>query len=594
MPNKSWINIFNNSRRWRTAILLLALLGLMAATGTSSYAATGLAGGPEPRVLIVYTTKDGAKTDEVRMLDLVLGHFSTQLSYVTDEALARRDLNGKTHLVYYGGITKELPSSTREMLQGFEGDMIVLGKNVEQLGDRYAFLQQNGQVSIQMVSKPQGIDPMPLEDSLLVEHVSLSQGEVLLEAWKGVYSYPLMVQHDQAAYFSSANFTSPLSIFVAEALHEVFRQPHHEGRQALLRLEDVHPFSNPQLVWEAGSYLADKGIPYVIALIPVYVNSETKEIVHLKEKPEMVKVLRELQNRGASIVLHGYMHHYRNSETGEGSEFWDIENNTFISKAPDDETPLKKRHEWASQADYEAYQQSLKQYEENYIQTRMESGIKELTELGLVPVAFEAPHYTMSQKGYEVMARHFSFVLGQIQFSDNDWRRMGGPPFVSKPAFLHGMTLLPETVGYYDPASRTPLQDIKEKAEQVSFVRDGVIGMFFHPYLGVEPLKEMIAFTETMPDLQWMDVRRLSGMERSLAEAGLAAAQEPETRFGAVTAAEWVDGALASLREDSGVQLVLWGIAALVSCMVLLFLLYTWRNRANLRKQLFMERDLDG
>lgn len=595
MPNKSWNNIFNNPGRF--VLSLLAVLFLMAGTGTSLHAAAGTGRDSEPRVLVVYTTADGVLNDEVRMLDLVLGHFSSKLTYVTDEDLTRRNLNGITHLVYYGGISRELSHSTREILQSFEGKLIVLGKNVEQLGARYGFLQRNGQVDIQMVSKPQGIDPMLLDDNFLVERISLVQGEVLLEGWKGAYSYPLMVQHDHAAYFASANFTSPFSIFVSEALHEVFQQAHHEGRQALLRLEDVHPHSDPKLVWEAGSYLAEKGIPYVIALIPVYVNSETKEIVHLKEKPEIVQVLRELQKRGASIVLHGYMHQYRNSETGEGSEFWDIENNTSISKAPDDETPLKKRHEWSSQSAYEDYVQSLRQYEENYMQTRMSSGIRELTELGLAPVAFEAPHYTMSQKGYEVMARHFSFVLGQIQFNDKDWRHMGAPPFVSKPAFLHGMTILPETVGYYDPASLTPMQDIRDKAKQVSFVRDGVIGMFFHPYLGLAPLKEMIAYTETMPDLHWMDVRRLGGQEISVESGGeasnLPAGSEREQQAGTVTASEWYPSAMTFLRENSGVQLVLWGIAAVVSCMVLLFLLYTWRNRANLRKQLFMERDLD-
>ncbi|MGK5510907.1 DUF2334 domain-containing protein [Brevibacillus formosus] len=595
MPNKSWNNTFNN--RCRIVVSLLVVLLLLAGTGGKLYAAVGAE--QEPEVLVVYSTQDGALTDEVRMLDLVLGHFSSKLTYVADEVLTERDLDGVTHLVYYGSISKDLSRSSRQIMQRFQGTWLALGKNVEQLGERFSFFQVNGQVDIQKVSKPQGVDQVLLNDNYLVGHISLSRGDVLLEGWKGMYTYPLMVQNGKTAYFASSNFTSPFSLFVAEALHEVFKQPHDEGRYALIRLEDVHPHSDPKLVWEAGSYLADKGIPFVIALIPVYKNSETNEMVHLKDRPEMLKVLRELQKRGASIVLHGYMHHYRNSETGEGSEFWDIENNTPVSKAPEDETPLKKRHAFASQTKYETYQRSLKEYEELYIQKRIETGIKELTELGLAPVAFEAPHYTMSQKGYEVMARYFPYVLGQLQFNDRDWIHMGAPPFVSKPAFLHGMTILPETVGYYDPASSTPMQDIKDKYREVSFVRDGMVSMFFHPYLGIKPLKEMIAYVETLPDVKWMDVRGLSGQEISL-DSGQEASEPPilveslEEQGLTLKASDIYRNFQDFLRENGWVQLVLWGIAGLVSIMVILFMLYTWRNRANLRKQLFMERDLDG
>lgn len=593
MPNKSWNNTFNNC--CRIVVSLLVVLLLLADTGGKLYAAAGP--GQEPEVLVVYSTQDGYLTDEVRMLDLVLGHYSARLTYVADEALTEQNLDGITHLVYYGGISKKLSSSSRQIMQSFQGTWFALGKNVEQLGERFSFFKMNGQVDIQKVSKPQGIDPVLLEDNYLVEHISLTQGEVLLEGWKGIYTYPLMVQHDKTAYFASSNFTSPFSLFVSEALHEVFNQWHGEGRYALIRLEDVHPHSDPKLVWEAGSYLAEKGIPFVIALIPVYENSETNQLVHLKDRPEMLKVLRDLQERGASIVLHGYMHHYRDSETGEGSEFWDIENNTPVSKAPEDETPLKKRHSFASQAEYEAYQKSLKEYEEHYIQTRMETGIKELAELGLAPVAFEAPHYTMSQKGYEVMARYFPYVLGQLQFNDRDWVHMGAPPFVSKPASLHGMTLLPETIGYYDPASSTPMQDIKDKFREVSFVRDGMVSMFFHPYLGVEPLKEMIAYVETIPNVAWLDVRGMSGQEsRESRESSESAIRDEslDERDSTLKASDIFGNLQAFMRENGWVQLVLWGIAGLVSVMVILFMLYTWRNRANLRKQLFMERDLDG
>ncbi|RNB85519.1 polysaccharide deacetylase family protein [Brevibacillus panacihumi] len=590
MPSKSLISTYN---KWvRISVALIMLLTLLTGTMDKLHAAGGNSG-QEPKILVVYTTDTGTVNEDVRMLDLVLGHFSSRLHYVADGELTVRDLDGVDYLVYYGAVSQKLPDDTKEVMRSFTGTLLAMGKNAEQLGARFSFLTWKEQVNIQMVSKPQGIDPMLLEINMPIEGVSLAQGEVLLEGWKGIYAYPLMMKHGNTAYFASASFSSPLSMFAAEALHDVFGIPHQTGHLALIRLEDVHPQSDPKLVLEAGSYLADKGIPYVIALIPVYTNSETKELVHLKDRPELVKVLRTLQQRGASIALHGYMHYYRDSETGEGSEFWDMERNTPISKPPEDTTPIKERHEWSSQEEYEQYRASLAQYEETYIKSRIESGIKELTELGLIPVAFEAPHYNMSQTGYQITSRYFSYLLGQVQFNQTDWHQMGAPPTISKPGFLHGMTLLPETVGYYDPNSLTPLQDIRDNARQISFVRDGVIGMFFHPYLGVEPLKEMITYVETLPDVTWIDVRKMAGLD-AVEEAHDTAVARQEEEPAQSIEAELVEKTVTFLQEDSWTQRILWGIVALVTCMVLLFSLYTWRNRANLRKQLFMERDLDG
>lgn len=536
------------------------------------------------KVLVVYTTEGDEMSEDVRMLDLVLGHFRPNLSYVNDAALSASDLEGVGHLVYYGVSAKKLSNESLKMMNGYRGSFLAIGKNAEQLGERFSFLSLNQQVEINMVSKADDADQELLDQNILVEKVALKQGETLLVAWKGAYAYPLLVKSGDSAYFASAHLDAPFNNFLAEGLHSIFGEQHVGGRLALIRLEDVHPDSDPKLLREAGDFLAGKGIPFTIALIPVYINPDTRQTLHLKDKPELVEVLRHLQDAGAGIVMHGYMHQYRNTETGEGFEFWDVKNNSPIFGPPDEEITLKKRYEFATQTEYEAYRTSIRDYEASYIRTRVEAGIRELTELGLVPVGFVAPHYTISQQGYEIVSQYFSYILGQVQLGDSDWKRMGTAPFITKPAFLHGMTLLPENVGYYDPSSLTPIEDINGKRKQMRFVRDGMLGMFYHPYLGVEHLKEMIAYTETIPDLSWIDLRRMSGVKindsRITRESG-AALGEPIYGIG-------------ELLKNGWVQLVLWGIAALVSIMVVLFLLYTWRNRANLRKQLFQERDLNG
>ena len=78
----------------------------------------------------------------------------------------------------------------------------------------------------------------------------------------------------------------------------------------------------------------------------------------------------------------------------------------------------------------------------------MTKGIQELANYGIYPLAFEAPHYTMSQHGYKVIAEHFSTYVGQLQLSDQDWEIMTTAPYITSPTFLDGMPLLPETLGY--------------------------------------------------------------------------------------------------------------------------------------------------
>lgn len=90
---------------------------------------------------------------------------------------------------------------------------------------------------------------------------------------------------------------------------------------------------------------------------------------YLHEREELVEVLQEAQKRGASIIMHGYTHQNEFSPTtGEGYEFWNAK----------DDRPMED--------------------EESFTVPRIEAGISELLRCGLIPLAFEAPHYAASQK----------------------------------------------------------------------------------------------------------------------------------------------------------------------------------------------------
>ena len=43
-------------------------------------------------------------------------------------------------------------------------------------------------------------------------------------------------------------------------------------------------------------------MPYMITVIPVYTDPETGKTLHLKDKPELVDLLRSMQDDGAQLL----------------------------------------------------------------------------------------------------------------------------------------------------------------------------------------------------------------------------------------------------------------------------------------------------
>lgn len=157
---------------------------------------------------------------------------------------------------------------------------------------------------------------------------------------------------------------------------------------------------------------------------------------------------------------------------------------------------------------YNAYVKKGEEFEEKYTTEHIEKGIQELVDAKLYPVAFEAPHYTMSQKGYEILSRYFSTYVGQLQLSDITWKSMHSPAYRSTPSFLHGMKLMPETVGFIEEDKPQAIAKMKANALSVAKLSDGIIGAFYHPYLGVKPLKEVLKDLESIPNIEWIDLQK--------------------------------------------------------------------------------------
>ncbi|PGZ75095.1 DUF2334 domain-containing protein [Bacillus sp. AFS029637] len=462
----------------------------------------------KPKVLVLYSTKDDKVTNNIQILNTQLGHFTNDITVKNlKEATTTTDSSSFTHIVYSGEKKEEFSTETKQFLENFSGPVLVLGQNVEQLSSRFSFITlKSNDVRVNKIEYPNKKLKNALEGERLIQSVD-TNGTVLANASSSNNTNPLIVQNGTSYYVATPNLFDWMSHYVGEMLFSYFGQkPKTDKISAYLRLEDVHPAADINQLKEIAELLKEKKIPYMITVIPVYTDPDTGKTIHLKDKPELVDLLRSMQDDGASIIMHGYTHQFYDSETGEGFEFWDVKTDQPI-RQPKHEKP-KTKDDFPNTEAYNQYVQKGEEFEEQYTTDHIEKGIQELVDAKLYPVAFEAPHYTMSQKGYEILSRYFSTYVGQLQLNDTTWRSMHSPFYTSTPSFLHGMKLMPETVGFIEEDKPQAIAKMKERAVSVAKLSDGIIGAFYHPYLGVEPLKEVLKDLESIPNIEWIDLKK--------------------------------------------------------------------------------------
>ncbi|MCU5114757.1 polysaccharide deacetylase family protein [Bacillus wiedmannii] len=462
----------------------------------------------KPKVLVLYSTQDDKITNNIQILNTQLGHFTND---ITTKSLKRvneiTNSSSYTHIVYIGEQKEEFPIETKQLLENFSGPVLVLGQNVEQLSNRFSFITLKADdIRVNKIEYPSNKLKNTLEEERLVQSFD-TNGTVLANALSSNSKSPLIIRHETSYYVATSNLFNWMSHYVGEMLFSYFGQkPTTNKVETYLRLEDVHPAADTNQLKEIAELLKEKKIPYMITVIPVYTDPNTGKTLHLKDKPELVDLLRSMQDDGAAIIMHGYTHQFYDSETGEGFEFWDVKTDQPI-RQPKHEKP-KTKDDFPNIEAYNAYVKKGEEFEEKYTTEHIEKGIQELVDAKLYPVAFEAPHYTMSQKGYEILSKYFSTYVGQLQLSDTTWKSMHSPAYRSTPSFLHGMKLMPETVGFIEEDKPQAIAKMKANAVSVAKLSDGVIGAFYHPYLGVKPLKEVLKDLESIPNIEWIDLQK--------------------------------------------------------------------------------------
>lgn len=420
--------------------------------------------GPPVKALILYETE--TRADEIYpladALEECLGHFNIQADKMLRAGWRPGGLSGYGLVFYIGTGKAVLPLELLEEIARTPRLVWIEG-NIEQ----YAMFKgwrdfksqgEKGQFA-SLLYKGRSL-PYPVDIPIHIAYPE-SGAEVVASADNLDKPLPYIWRKENVWYIGRMNITGSAFLIMADVLHDICGEDHPASRTARIRIEDVNPSTPPEKLAALIDVLSEKRVPYSVGVIPAYVYKG--EIITLNDVPALVQVLRRVEETGGSIIQHGYTHQNEFSPiTGEGFEFWNAR----------DDSPLPVDGE-------------------EYVSPRVNSGLDILARAGIYPVAFEAPHFAVSQMGYQALARHFNLLSGQVQLSDHSHTIAFQAPYIFK-SNRAGMTVDPDNLGYYDPDEVNSLGKILTLAEQYAIVRDCQIGIFFHNYLPPQELAEII------------------------------------------------------------------------------------------------------
>ncbi|MFZ1729582.1 MAG: DUF2334 domain-containing protein [Bacteroidota bacterium] len=252
----------------------------------------------------------------------------------------------------------------------------------------------------------------------------------------------------------------------ADILHDILGENHARSHRAIIRIEDIHPLEDPERLRRVADVLYAEGVPFLVGLVPYYVNPEEGVRVSLTDKPDLVDAIQYMVRKGGAVILHGATHQYKGI-TGIDYEFWDIANGGPIEhESPD------------------------------YVRGKVSDAVEECIRNGIYPIIWETPHYTASMLTYDAVSTIFSSAMEQ-RCSINDVDQTQIFPYTIF-RDIHNQKLYAENLGYvpFDPhdasVASNQVERMIENARVALRIRDGFASCFFHSFVPLEHLRRLV------------------------------------------------------------------------------------------------------
>jgi uncharacterized protein YdaL len=411
----------------------------------------------DARALILYDgTGAKAALSRLRAVELanLIGHFDVRWELLPVEEYARGDLSGYAYAFYssteYGNATPAFLSDAAV----FDGTMVWIGQNLFQLqheGRILPFAQRSQVPRSDFTSLTYGTAVLPAKGEAILTQPGASTVLATLRGPAG--AAPFIMRAGKFTYvagspFSNLDQTNGRYLAFADSLQEVFGQHPAAAHRAFIRIEDVDPLTRPADLRALADVFASRKTPFMVGVIPFFVDPATKQDVALRDRPDLVRALKYAVSKGGAIVLHGSSHQYQ-GKTGLDYEFWNPA--TLTGVAVDGES---------------------------YVRTKVDSGLAEMWATGLHPIAWETPHYSATAYDYTAFGEYFSTFVERRTYGvwDGSAYQQTFPYAIQRDVF--GARILPENIGFVrEPGDIGRMVD---GARALLSVRDSVAGGFIH------------------------------------------------------------------------------------------------------------------
>nr|WP_272881671.1 polysaccharide deacetylase family protein [Fundidesulfovibrio soli] len=457
-------------------------------------------------VLVVY---DGAGTGawngelSTTQLKNLLSHFNTEVVSHPVDAYAPNE-SANYDVVFYLGTTFNatlnqnfildvLNTNTKLVWINYNLHKIAWGSTQAQFQARFGLSYVKSVNSAEWSRvEYKGTDlPRNGGDLAVVTMEDRADAEVIALAKSAGETTPYILRSKNLSFVADNPFDNVVyadrALAFCDMLHDVLESGVAEKHQAVLRIEDVHTHQDPAQLRAIADYLHSRKIPFAISVIPQYEDPR-----HVYEKPysstwsdvpEVLAAVQYMTRRGGRVIMHGYTHQYsnaKNPETGVSADDWEFYR---VTRKADGST---------------RYVGFIPEDSEQWATDRLTQGLSLLKKSNLYPVAWLTPHYLASPTDYAVFNRFFPLALDRgvyfVQDSNGKYqfREQYAPYTIDRDAY--GTKRLPETCNYISPYESPPRlpADAIALARLVKVVRDGWAGCYFHPFIDVAYLKEMV------------------------------------------------------------------------------------------------------
>ncbi len=279
---------------------------------------------------------------------------------------------------------------------------------------------------------------------------------------------------------------------IADLFHDFFGIPHSTVHKAFVRIEDVHPDTDPASIIAIADYLYSENVPFGLCVIPEYrdplgdYTGGVPNTVKIEGNKAFVNAINYALNKGGKIIQHGYTHQYSNIKnpyngvTGDDFEFYRLTLNSlgqqsFEGAIPGDSTA------WA--------------YD------RIKTGQQILSKQGWNSVAWNTPHYIATADDYKAFFKLYKVSVDRgLSFANgadgSTYLLQQVLPYVTQKDQF-GFFRSPENLGYIDTLGgewqgpQLPA-DLIERARKNLAVRDSMSGFYFHWFVDINYLKTTV------------------------------------------------------------------------------------------------------